>query len=271
MKIQLKIGKLKKLVLSFEKRERFAIQTIALTAGILTTQLIWEDFRYTTVLALSAFTYGFTAWSLREDIKKMEWLFLFILPVFFTASVSLFYFLLPGRWISRLLIMVIFAVGMYAILLVENIYNVAAIRTIQLLRAAQSIGLLITLVTIFLFSNIIYSLRMDYWINMLLVIPVIFLLSLQSLWSINLEDRISFKLCLYSFIITLIIGELSHSLSFWPVTISAYALFITSGYYTLTGVVQQHLQEKLFRNTYKEYIFVLIFTFVLLLMTSKWG
>ena len=67
----------------------------------------------------------------------------------FTAAIALFYFLLPVRWLTRVPVAVLYAVGMYALLLTENIYNVAADRTIALLRAAQSIGYLLTLLTYF--------------------------------------------------------------------------------------------------------------------------
>lgn len=265
------IHKFRKRILILEKRERFVVQTLFLTLGILLTQLIWEDYRFLMVVILSIFTYLSAAWSLREDIKKIEWLTLFILPVFYMGSVSMFYFLLPGRWISRIFITTVFALGMYAIMLIENIYNVAAIRTIQLLRAAQSIGLLISLIIIFLLSGIIYSLRMNYFWNSLLIMPGIYFLAFQSLWSIHLEDKPPPALYLYSALVSFIIGQVALALSFWPVNISAFSLFITSTYYTIISVVQQHLQEKLFKNTYREYIFVILFTFILLLITTHWS
>lgn len=254
-----------------DKRQRFALQTVILTVGLLTIQLAWEDFRFYMVGVLALLTYLLTAWSLYEDIKGCEWLVLFILPVSSTILFSLFYSLLPARWISRVVITLIFAIGMYATLLVENIYNVAVQRSIQLLRAAHSIGLLTSLVVIFLGTSVIFSLRLSFWQNILLFFPLIFLLSLQSLWSVKLEAAISKEILLYALGISLGVGEVSLVLSFWPVQIATVSLFIAAGFYALTGICQLYLSERLFKNTIREYILVFIFTILITIFSSRWG
>ncbi|MBI2616809.1 hypothetical protein HYW55_01590 [Candidatus Gottesmanbacteria bacterium] len=257
--------------LHLDKTQRFAIQTVFLTAGILLTQLIWDDYRFLMVGILAVCAYALTIWSLSEDIKGIEWLMLFILPVLFTFSVSLFYFLLPARWIIRLSTTTIFAIGTYAILKAVNIYNVAVNRSIPLLRVAQTSGLLITLVVVFLVSNIVLSLKMPFWANSIVVFPLIFLLSLQSFWSITLENHISRNLLMNSLLVAVIVGEESIALSFWPLQLSTASLFFAATYYAVTGIIQQHLQGRLFRNTIREYIFAFIIAFALLLLTSSWG
>lgn len=262
---------LKKILFFLEKRERFAFQTVVLTGGVLITQLIWQDVRFPMVFFLSFLSYILTAWSLKEDIEDKEWLLLFILPVFFTASLSLFYFLLPPRMIIRLTTSIIFAVGTYAILLIENIYNVAAERSIQLLRAAQSIGLLLTLTVIFLTANIIYSLRLGFMANAIILAVISFFLSLQSLWSVKVENRLSPRLITHAAVIAACIGELSLALSFWPIENASYSLLIAAAYYSLVGIIQQYLNERLFFNIVREYILVFLFTFTLTFITTRWG
>lgn len=266
-----KFFKRRKVFLFLDKRQRFAIQTVILTAGLLITQLIWEDYRFLMVGILSIASYFLTVWSLTEDISGIEWILLFILPVLFTASVSLFYFLLPARMFTRLVTTAIFAVGTYATLLAENIYNVAAARSIQLIRAAQSVGLLITLVVVFLSTSIVFSMRLFFWQNMLILMPIVFLLGLQSLWCIRLEPYFGRELFIYSFIVSLAVGELVVSLSFWPIKLSSISLLITASFYTLVGVVQQHLLERLFRDTIREYIIVFIFTLLVTFFATRWG
>jgi hypothetical protein len=266
-----KISFLKRKIFTLDKRERFALQTLILTAGVLASQQIWDDYRFFMVAALSFVCYLITAWSLTEDIKGTEWLMLFILPVAFVASVSLFYFLLPARIISKFVITILFTVGLYAILLIENIYNVASIRTIQLLRAAQSVGLLLTLVVLYLYVNVMYSVRMPFFMNILSITPVVFLLSLQSLWSIKLEEKISGRMLLYCFIISLMIGELVFVFSFWPISVSSFSLVVTASYYSLVGLFQQRIQDRLFKNSIREYIIVFIFTVFLIFLSARWG
>lgn len=260
-----------KFLTNLDKRQRFALQTVFLTIGLLVTQLIWDDYRFLIVGILSVLSYVLSVYSLKEDIKGIEWLILFILPVLFTASVSLFYYLLPARWIIRLVVGSMFAIGIYACLLVENIYNVAAQRSIQLLRAAQSIGLMITLIVVFLSVTIIFSTRSISLINMIEIIPLVFILSLQSLWSVNLVEKITFELILYSAVVALSIGELAFALSFWPIQVSTAALLMTATYYSLVGIIQQHIMGRLFRNTISEYIFAIVFTIFIALISTNWG
>lgn len=220
---------------------------------------------------LSVLSYLLTIWSLSEDIKGIEWILLFLLPVSFTASVSLFYFLLPGRWFVRLVTLVIFAIGTYGLLLIENIYNVAAIRSIQLLRAAHSVGLLLTLVVVFLSANIVYSLRLAFWQNALILGLLNFILALQSLWAIKLEEKLSKVLILYGFIVAMGITQIAFVLSFWPVENASYSLFITASYYAMVGIFQQYFLDRLFFNTIREYVLVFLFTFGLTFLSAKWG
>ena len=173
--------------------------------------------------------------------------------------------------IVRLLITIIFAVSTYATLLIENIYNVAAQRSIQLLRAAQSVGLLITLAVIFLISNIIFSIKVNFLLNFLFFVPLIFFLCLQSLWSVRLEQKINRQLITYSLVVAGGIGELAVALSFWPINLSTAALLITAAYYASVGIIQLHLQEKLFKNTIREYIYAFILTLIVSFLATRWG
>jgi hypothetical protein len=67
----------------------------------------------------------------------MEWMTLLTLPTLLLLSRCLFCF----SAVARGAVAALYAVGMYALLLTENIYNVTADRTITA-RAAQSIGFL---------------------------------------------------------------------------------------------------------------------------------
>lgn len=274
MKHLTKFFRLKKIHF-LDKQQRFIIQTASLAGGLLLTQIIWSDYRFLLVFLLALVSYLLTAWSLKEDIDGVEWLLLFILPVFFTVAVSLFYFLLPGRWISRLITAVIFTLGTYAIVRTVNIYNVAVERSIQLLRVAQTVGLLISLMVVFFSTIVIYSLRASFWINILLMTPIIFVLTLQSLWSVKLESKFSKPLLIYSGIVGLVIGEVVGSLSFWPIFRSSglaiAALFVCSIYYCLVGIIQHYLLGRMFANTIREYIVSFIFMLFLIIVTTRWG
>jgi len=235
------------------------------------TQISQVELQYESIIALSLITYVLSMIALREDLSGIEFLTLLILPTLFTASVSLFYFVLPQRLLTGLPIALLYAIGIYAILLTENIYNVAAERNIQLLRAAQSVGFLITLITAFFLFDAVLSLHRDAIFNAVLVFIITFPLALQSLWSMELQPKLSFGILIGSMATALILSEIAFVFSFWPIRTTIESLFLATLFYTIVGMSQQHLVGRLFQATKKEFILVLVAVFFLVLFTTKWG
>lgn len=194
-----------------------------------------------------------------------------LLPPLYTAGVGLFYFLLPVGWLTRLPVALFYALGMYSLLLTENIFSVAAIRTIQLLRAAHAVGFLLTLVTSFFLYDTILSFRLPFWMNFLLVYLATFPLMLQGYWSVKLEEQLSKKILLYAGLLGFGVAEVALFLSFWPVTVTVGSLFLTTMLYVLLGLFQHHIDERLFIRTAYEYIFVGVVVFITVLLTTSWG
>ncbi len=257
--------------LRLTKRKKFGLIVLSLTAFFLVIQLAPFSWRYPLILALVSLTYLLCVWGLYEDLDGIEWLTLFIMPVGFVTSLSLFYFLLPQRFLTRLPITFLFALGMYAVLLIENIYNVAAERTIALLRAAHSVGLLITLFTYFLFLALILSFHLNFFQNAGLTFLVSFPLILQSLWAMKLEPNLTKELLVYSFVLSLSLGELAFTFSFWPIPTIVEALFLTTVFYSLVGMVQQLFLERFFKKTVREFLTVSGLVFLLVLIATHWG
>ncbi|MCL5970141.1 MAG: hypothetical protein M1450_01395 [Patescibacteria group bacterium] len=257
--------------IKFSKRQRYVFTVLTLTAGLVTTQIVPIDQRNEMVVSLGILTFVLSTITQKEDLKGIEYLTLNILPVMFTIAVSYFYFLLPVRWLTRVPTAVLYALGIYAILLTENIYNVAAIRSIQLLRAAHSVGFLTTLITAFLLFDTLISFHSSSFINLVFVLIICFPLILQSLWSMVLEQRISKKIIFSTILSSLIIAETAFMLSFWPINTTIFALFLTTLLYSIIGILQQKLIQRLFPQTLKEFITVVIITFLLIIVTTKWG
>lgn len=256
--------------MALTKRQQFVGITVLLTLGLMTTQLVSLDFRYPMIIALSVASYLLCAFGLREDLKGHEWATLLILPTFFTTAVSVFYFLLPTRWLTRLPIAVLYAVGMYALLLTENIYNVAVVRTIALLRAAHSVGFLMTLITYFLLVQTVLAYRLYPWTNALLIGAVTFPLTLQILWAVNLEPRIGKGVMELSVILTVAAVELAVMFSLIPVRTTLFALFLTACFYGMAGLGQQYLADRLYKRTVIEFFGVVAVVFIILLLTINW-
>jgi len=253
------------------KRRRFIIQSTALSLGLLFIQSVDISWRYWAILGIGSIAYFFTAWSLREEIRKISWLIILPLPALYTGSIGLFYFLLPAAFLTRIIVVSLFGVGMYALLLTENIFSVAAIRTIQLLRAAQAVGFLITLLTIFFIYDTIFSFKLIAWQNIPLIFGFSFIVVLQAIWSISLEDTINKRLILITFVLSLMASELAFFISFWPLSITALSLFLVSFWYVILGIVQNWLVGKLFSKTLNEYIRVALIIFIITFFLSHWG
>lgn len=197
----------------------------------------------------------------------MSW----ILPLMFTAGIGLFYFLLPGTILSAIPVIVLYLLGLYALFLSENIFSVAAIRTIQLFRSASAVSFLLTLFTSFLLYDTVFSFRLPFYLNAIFVFFISILLFLHGVWSVNLGEKVSLKLFLYSALSAFSIGEIAFVLSFWPTTIALASLFLTSFLYVLLGLTQAHLSGRLFEKTVKEYLLVGLVVFLVLLLYTNWG
>lgn len=261
--------KLKKIDIS--KRQKFIISAALLSAGLLIIQLANVSWRYQAIFGLTILTYLLSAWSLREGVSGIEWLTVLILPTLFTAGVGLFYFLLPASWLARLPVAVLYGLGLYALLLTENIFSVAAIRNIQLLRSAHAVGFLLTLLTAFFLYDTILSFRLSFWLNFVFVFLVSLPLFLQGLWSVKLEEKISGQIWFYSLALSLIVAEGALALSFWPVTVSAGSLALITIMYVVLGLTQHYLSQRLFKRTINEYLTVGIVVLAVIILTTHWG
>jgi len=245
------------------RREKFVITSVLLSIGLLIVEAISIDWRYLAVAVLTLATYFLSAWALSEDLDLYEWITILPLPTLYSASVSLFYFLLPTSIISQAAIFVIFGIGMYALLLTSNIFSVAKGRTIQLLYAAHAMSLFFVLIISLLFTNTIFSLRNPFWINGLLVGLLHFPLVLLSLWSINLEAFISKAILRYSFFTVILLIEFTFLLSLLPYPVWHSSLFIMTFLYIALGILQSYLHGRFFKSTVNEYFLLTIFLIVI--------
>lgn|SRR3989344_1388803 len=253
-----------------EKRRRFIFSTFILTALILfTTFFSFEEIPFLLPLVIGI-VYIMTFFSILEGITKKEWTMLFIHPVFFSTIIYLFYFFLPQRWLTRLPFIAIYTISIYAILLSQNIFNVGVSKSLQLFRAAFSVNYLFLTISAFFAYSLIISLRMNPFMNFILVFLSSYPLALQFLWSISPSDTIEKSIIRLSFLIAFILGEGALILSFIPVNQSIFALTLTSVFYCLCGLIQTYIQETLFKERIREYIFVLIFTLVIFILSLRW-
>ncbi len=233
--------------------------------------LVVTSFRYQVIAGLTLLTAILGFWSFREGLGRNATLLSIVLPTFFTLGVGLFYFLLPASWLSAVPVLVLYAIGIYALFLTSNIYTVAAARTIALLRAAHAVGFLLTLLTVFLLLDTLFSLKLGFIVNALGSGLIVFPILLQGFWSIDLEHKLSkevLKLAIVGAIVTL---QVATALSFWPISIPVVALTLTTVSYVVLGLGQARLQQRLFGKTIKEYFLVGAVVFITMFLTARWA
>lgn len=243
-------------ILHLNKRHKIITSTILLTIGLIFTQLVDFNLRFRFLAGLGILAYILSVWSLLEGLNLTKAVVLMILPTFFTVAIGSFYFLLPIRWLTRLPVATLFGLLFYLLLLAQNVFNVASLRTIPLYRAASTASFLFTLLSAFFIYHVIFAFNLLFLWNGLAVFLVSFPLSLQVLWSIQMEDKIGSAVLVQSLILSLILGELALSFSFWPFskTSVVWAMSLSSAMYVLLGLTTHILRGKISRRVIWEYL-----------------
>ncbi len=237
------------------KRQKIVLTVILLTLGfILITQPVNILFkRYYLVVILALISYVLILISLWKGMTWSKAILLLILPVLYVVSFPAFYFLFKYvRWLTRLPAALFFGVSLYWLILSQNILNVASDRAIPLYRAASTANFVYTIFTFILIVSILFSLNLPFFWNGVLVALISFPLSLQSLWSIKME-KLDSQIVVYSFVISLILGESAVALSFWPQASLITALYINSIYYIFLGILSEYLRDRLRKRIIIEY------------------
>lgn len=259
-------------ILLINKRKKIIITSVLLTIGLLSTQLVDFNLRFNFIAGLGVLSYFLSLWSLWEGINKNKAIILLILPAFFTVAVASFYFLLPVRWLTRLPVAFLFGLMFYLLLLAQNVFNVASIRTIPLYRAASTANFLFTLMSAFFIFNVVYAFNLLFFWNGFLVMAISFPLILQVLWTIHMADKVSAHVWIQSFILSLVLGEIALSFSFWPMPTTIWSLSLASAMYVLVGLTTQILRAKASRRVVWEYLGIgAVVLFVSFLLTSWTG
>lgn len=265
-----KLTFLNKLISSLPKRLRFVISSIAMTGLLLLTTFFEFDMVWIFVPVLALTVYIFTFFAIFEGVNKIEWVVLFVMPLLFTIFVYFFYFLFPVRWLTRVPLIIIYGFSFYAILLTSNIFNVGVEKNIQLYRAAFSVNYLFQTLIVFLAMQVLMSFRQAFLINGLVSFLIIFPIALQLLWSVKPQVILEKSVLFFALVISFMMMQVSMILSFVPIRSTIYALVMTACYYSIAGLIYHLVDEKLFKQTIREYTFVLIFVGIIALLTIQW-
>ncbi len=252
------------------KRQRFVISVLTLSAGLFFSENLLSKSGFFVVILLAVFTDLLFFFCLRRDIKGNNikyYLYAFILPFFYTLSFGLFYFLAPARFLTRIFITALYAVGLYSLFLAQNIFLVASVRTIGLISGARIVSFLLTIIAFFFFSDVVFSFDLSIVLTAFIIFLSAFCLILQSIWTVELDSSLSNKIN-WTVILSVCLFEFSLVLGFWPANSTIIAIFLTGFLYIVIGLSQAWLDKRLFKGIIWEYIWVGAIVFSLLMFST---
>lgn len=253
------------------RRRRFALSTLAVTLVMLLLSL----FPFSTMLlalpVLVIVVYAVSYFALFEGIDHIEWIVLFILPVYFCLTFVLFYFLLPVRWLTRVPFVFIVAVTTYAILLSENIFNAGVEKSLPLYRAAYSVANFVTLSILFFLFTVLISFRQHFLLNAFFGGVLSWPLFFHSIWIASPKNVLEERVYKFATILSVLLSFAILMLSFVPVKTSIYAVYTVAIAYVLIGVTQEIVQNTAFKEHIRTYIIIISIMSVLVLLTASWN
>lgn len=253
-----------------EKRTRFIISTVVLTLLLLVSTFFFFDRAWLFIPIFIVAAYVCTYFSIYEGISHIEWFTLFLMPILVTISFYFFYFLFPTRWITRIPFIIFYSISVYAMFLVSNIFNVGVEKSLQLYRAAFSVNYFYQSLMVFLFASLILSLKLNFFLGGLLFFVLGTVMATHLFWSIKLEMHWERHVVCLGLLVGFILFQVGILASFIPLQSSIMALLLSSVYYSVGGLVYLHLDERLFKETVREYLFVLIFVLGIVILTINW-
>jgi hypothetical protein len=107
-------------------------------------------------------------------------------------------------------------------------------------------------------------------VNGLVSFLVIFLFSLQLLWTVHLKKVIKKEIVFYSLFLAAIVSEGVVVFSFLPVPITVFSLLPTGVYYSLAGLIYHFIDKRLFYQTIREFLIVLGFILLVVFLSIPW-
>ncbi len=263
-------NQLEKKVRRVEKRIRLAITVLIMAAVMLVSTFYFFDKAIIFIPLLFILSYILTYFALLPGIEKVGWFTLFFMPVAITLSFYLFYFLIPPRWITRMPFIIIYGISLYAVLLCSNIFNVGVEKNLQLYRAAFSINFFYQAVILFMIYNLLFSTKQSFLNNMIIGGGVSFIAAVNLFWTIRLNKQLERETVAFGMLIGLVIAELSMILSLVPLNEAIISLFLTASYYSLGGLIFNFIDQRLFRETIREYVIVWVFVLGITLLSISW-
>lgn len=252
------------------KRQKFVAASLLLTGLMIIPQFLGGFWKYVAIGAISFLVLPVYFWALREAIVVREAVLLSVLPMLFTLSVGLFWFLLPTGFLVAIFLYLFYGAGMYILFLVCNIYAVSLVRTIPLARSAKSVGFVYSLLTIFLFVNFVLASDINIFVSALVISLFVFIIYTLNNWVSVLDVTHYHQVFTYALYSALAVFQVAIMLFFWPLTTTIYSLTLATLSYVIIGLGQMAMERRLFKSTIAEYTRITTLIFLGVVFSVRW-
>jgi len=260
----------KRLQFAIDKRQKFVLAVIILSLGLFFTEYQLTQWGLIVTLIMPFITVLFLLWAVFEDLKENKLYQVIILPFIYTFAFGFFYLLTPTSFLIRLVLTTIYAFGLYSLFLSQNIFVVSSSRTIQLLSGARIVSFVITLISYFFLTNIVFSFHIIIFPVIVLIAVYTYFLIYHSLWTYTLQ-KYSQPLLIWVSALTACVIEVASLVWFWPTNPTVTALFLTGFFYSIVGLSHIWFEKRFFKGILWEYVWVGAIVFFVLLLFTQWG
>ena len=260
----------RKLQFAIGKRQKFVLAVIILSLGLFFTEYQLTQWGLILTLIMPFLTVLFLLWAVFSDLKENKLYQVIILPFIYTFAFGFFYLLTPTSFVVRLLLTAIYAFGLYSLFLSQNIFIVSSSRTIQLLSGARIVSFVITLISFFFLTNIVFSFHVIIFPVIAAIAIYTFFLIYHSLWTYTLQ-KYSQPLMIWVSALTVCVSEIASLVWFWPSSPTVTALFLTGFFYAIVGLSHIWFEKRFFKGILWEYVWVGTIVFFVLLLFTQWG
>lgn len=251
------------------KRLKIVYLVLSLAGLMFLSLLLPVTYAYLGISVLILAAYGVTVVCLDRDLRREEWV---VLPLYSLLATIIYY-----TWISPNIMTVIgalisavgYGVIMYGLLLTLNIINIATVRTIPLVRPANTVLSLAGLAGSF---GLYYLILVNQppVLNWVLAVGGSTLLIAWPLTWVSQSPKLRFQRSLaWSALSALLMMQLAAVISFWPSTFSS-SLILSVILFLVLGIF--HLQQKrqLSLEVKRQYLVLGGVAVILFMLLSQW-
>lgn len=270
MSVNSKISSIIKEFGHIPKHVRFAISSILGAAILFLAVSLPFQYIFITLPVFVFVCYWLVWFAIYENINRVEWIMLFVLPVLWALEWYVFFYMIPIRWLTRVAFGLIFSIVFYVLLSVENIYNVGVEKNIQLQKAAITVSTVFLVGLCYIAFQVVASFEMYWLLSGVIIALISWIFALKHFWTVEPQLKFdAWQISLTNFV-SICMFFASLALTFVPFGSENTRPVILSGFfYLLTNSTAESRDAITFRQKSKEFLLVFAALVLIIFVTAQ--